>query len=132
MMPPGFTFQDKIEINVVSGGVGAAGRLLHRLLRLPAGILPLRRRPCAPSDLAQDLGFSGLKVRHPINRPGVWDEIAVFQGASYFRAVAHGTIYGLSARGLAIGTGGPGSRKSSRSSPPSGCRSRSRAIPCCG
>ena len=53
------------------------------------------------------MGFSGIRIRHPINRPGVWDEFAVFQGASYFRAVAHDTIYGLSARGLAIGTGGP-------------------------
>jgi glucans biosynthesis protein len=53
------------------------------------------------------MGFSGIRFRHPVNRPGVWDEVAVFQGASYFRAVAHDTYYGLSARGLAIGTGGP-------------------------
>ena len=53
------------------------------------------------------MGFSGLRLRHPINRPGVWDDFAVFQGASYFRAVAHDTLYGLSARGLAVGTGGP-------------------------
>jgi glucans biosynthesis protein len=33
--------------------------------------------------------------------------VLVFQGASYFRAVARDTLYGLSARGLAIGTGGP-------------------------
>ena len=31
----------------------------------------------------------------------------MFQGASYFRAVAHDTLYGLSARGLAIGTASP-------------------------
>ena len=31
----------------------------------------------------------------------------MFQGASYFRAVAHDTLFGLSARGLAIGTAGP-------------------------
>ena len=60
-------------------------------------------RPASPSDM----GFSGIRFRYPINRPGVWDEVAVFQGASYFRAVAHDTLYGLSARGLAIGTGGP-------------------------
>jgi glucans biosynthesis protein len=53
------------------------------------------------------MGFSGVRFRYPLNRPGIWDEFAVFQGASYFRAVARGTIYGLSARGLAIGTGGP-------------------------
>ncbi len=60
-----------------------------------------------PADMAQGMGFSGIRFRHPINRPGVWDEVAVFQGASYFRAVARDTLYGLSARGLAIGTAGP-------------------------
>jgi glucans biosynthesis protein len=37
----------------------------------------------------------------------VFDEIAVFQGASYFRAVSRGQVYGLSARGLAIDTAQP-------------------------
>ena len=32
------------------------------------------------------------------------DEFLVFQGASYFRAVARGQLYGLSARGLAVRT----------------------------
>jgi glucans biosynthesis protein len=54
-----------------------------------------------------DLGFSGLRILNPINRPDVFDEFCVFLGASYFRAVAKGQIYGLSARGLAIGTGDP-------------------------
>jgi glucans biosynthesis protein len=57
------------------------------------------------------MGFSGLRFRHPVNRPGVWDEVAVFQGASYFRAVARDTLYGLSARGLAIGTAGLGAEE---------------------
>lgn len=35
------------------------------------------------------------------------DEFLVFAGASYFRAVARGQIFGLSARGLAIGTADP-------------------------
>jgi glucans biosynthesis protein len=52
-----------------------------------------------------DIGFSGLRILNPINNPGVFDEFCVFLGASYFRAVARGQIYGLSARGLAIGTG---------------------------
>ena len=52
-----------------------------------------------------DIGFSGLRILNPINGPDVFDEFCVFLGASYFRAVAKGQIYGLSARGLAIGTG---------------------------
>jgi glucans biosynthesis protein len=52
-----------------------------------------------------DLGFAGFRIHAPINRPDYYDEVCVFLGASYFRAVAKGEIYGLSARGLAINTG---------------------------
>jgi periplasmic glucans biosynthesis protein len=51
-----------------------------------------------------DLGFAGFRLHAPINRPDYDDEVCVFLGASYFRAVAKGEIYGLSARGLAINT----------------------------
>ena len=106
LMPPGFTFQDKIEINIVSGGVAQPIAFSTDFFDFQPEFFPYPDGR-APSGLAEDLGFSGFRIRHPINRPGVWDEFAVFQGASYFRAVAHGTIYGLSARGLSIGTGGP-------------------------
>ena len=43
----------------------------------------------------------------PINRADYFDEVGVFLGASYFRAVAKGQNYGLSARGLAINTAEP-------------------------
>lgn len=51
-------------------------------------------------------GFSGMRVRHPLNTPEIMDEVAVFQGASYFRAIGQAMAYGLSARAVAIGTGG--------------------------
>ncbi len=57
--------------------------------------------------VADNLGFAGFRVHAPINRPDYYDEVCVFLGASYFRAVAKGQVYGLSARGLAIGTGDP-------------------------
>lgn len=53
------------------------------------------------------LPYAGLRLRHPLNNPDVWDEFAVFLGASYFRAVAKGQVYGLSARGLALDTAAP-------------------------
>jgi periplasmic glucans biosynthesis protein len=53
-------------------------------------------------------GYSGLRVFGPLERAGAANEIAVFQGASYFRGLARGTVHGLSARALALGTGGPG------------------------
>ncbi len=51
--------------------------------------------------------FSGLRLRYPLNKDGKKEECAVFLGASYFRAVAKGQNYGLSARGFANGTGDP-------------------------
>src|SRR5580704_14869388 len=57
---------------------------------------------------ADDLGFAGFRVHYPLNKPDVQDEVCAFLGASYFRAVARGQGYGLSARGLAIKTGDPG------------------------
>jgi glucans biosynthesis protein len=57
--------------------------------------------------LNPSLGFAGFRIHAPINVPGRFDELAVFLGASYFRAVAPGGVYGLSARGLAIGSGDP-------------------------
>lgn len=106
MLPPGFYFRDRIAVNLVENGTPR---------ELPFSTDYFTFHPDyfdypdgrAPSDLATDLSFSGLRFRRPINQPGVWDEVAVFQGASYFRAVARGTLYGLSARGLAIGTAGP-------------------------
>ena len=52
-------------------------------------------------------GFSGLRIHAPIDNPGVMDEFAVFQGASYFRAKAAGLGYGMSGRGLALNTAQP-------------------------
>lgn len=53
-----------------------------------------------------DLGFAGLRVHYPLNGREYKDEVIVFQGASYFRALGAGQRYGLSARGLAIDTVG--------------------------
>ncbi len=53
------------------------------------------------------LPVSGFRLRSQINSKPVWDEFLVFQGASYFRAVAQHLLYGLSARGLAINTAEP-------------------------
>ena len=50
------------------------------------------------------LGFAGFRVHYPVNTPKYKDEILTFLGASYFRAVGKGQVYGLSARGLAVDT----------------------------
>lgn len=53
---------------------------------------------------AEGLGFNGFRVHYAVNKPGYKDEVLVFQGASYFRALGKGQGYGLSARGLAVDT----------------------------
>ncbi len=57
----------------------------------------------APADTVLP-GVAGFRLTHPLNRPGVWDEVVAFLGASYFRALGRGSVYGISARGLAINT----------------------------
>lgn len=52
--------------------------------------------------LPEDLGFNGFRLHYPLNSQEYLDEVIVFQGASYFRALGRGLHYGLSARGLAI------------------------------
>ena len=60
-----------------------------------------------------DLGFAGFRLHYAFPDTPAWrakgfqEEFLVFLGASYFRLRAAGQEYGLSARGLAIGTGAP-------------------------
>ena len=54
--------------------------------------------------IPKDIGFAGFRLHFPIKNPAYKDEVAVFLGASYFRALGRNEIYGLSARGLAIDT----------------------------
>ena len=50
------------------------------------------------------LGYAGFRVVYPVNRPDKEDEVMSVLGASYFRVIGRGQVYGLSARGLAIDT----------------------------
>jgi glucans biosynthesis protein len=59
------------------------------------------------SRVPQSLGYAGFRVHYPINRPDYRDEVIVFVGGSYFRALGKDLAFGLSARGLAIDTALP-------------------------
>ena len=59
-----------------------------------------------PDDIKQSdgVGIAGVRINHSLN--GVDSkEVMVFLGASYFRAIGEGQVYGLSGRGLAVDTG---------------------------
>lgn len=76
-------------------------------------VRPIEYRPemfdmgSVPRPVEKDLGFAGFRLHAPINRPDYYDEVAVFLGASYFRAVGRNLGYGLSSRGLALNTADP-------------------------
>jgi periplasmic glucans biosynthesis protein len=55
--------------------------------------------------LRSSLGYAGFRIHAQVNRPDYYDELAVFLGASYFRALGANQLYGLSARGLAVDSG---------------------------
>jgi len=57
------------------------------------------------ASLSKGLLYTGFRIHFPLNNSNSLEEFAVFQGASYFRVISEGQIYGLSARGLAINTG---------------------------
>lgn len=57
-----------------------------------------------PGFFSSPDGYSGIRVKYPVNSEEVYDELIVFQGASYFRALGAGHTYGLSLRGLTMNT----------------------------
>lgn len=93
---PGLYFDRPVEISVVEDGIAR---------RVPFDLARFDRSDQFP-DLPDDatLGYSGLRLRAELTTPDIYQEFCVFQGASYFRAVATGQTYGLSARGLAVRT----------------------------
>jgi glucans biosynthesis protein len=100
LLYPGFIFDVAVNINLVVAGT--ARRVLFTNELFGYG-------PDVPAVAASGeyTGYSGFRVRAPLNAPDYLDEFLVFQGASYFRAVAKGQLYGISARGLAVRTARP-------------------------
>src|SRR5438552_12911664 len=92
----GFFYANRVDIYEVANG--QATRIAYQPDSFSFGDTP-------PPNPGADLGFAGFRLHTPINRPDYHDEVCVFLGASYFRAVAKGELYGLSARGLSINTG---------------------------
>ncbi len=93
----GYAFSAPMQINVVENG--QARRLAYDAANFDFGAV----KP--PAD-NKDMGFSGFRVLR--TREGEAPaEVAIFQGASFFRAIAKGQTYGVAARGLTIRTADP-------------------------
>ncbi len=96
----GFYFKERIDVAVVDGAearhVAYEPRLFGFGDRVP--------RPLPE----EDIGFAGFRIATDVARePEHFGEFLVFQGASYFRSLAVGQAYGISARGLAVKTASP-------------------------
>ncbi|MGH8529294.1 MAG: glucan biosynthesis protein G [Nevskiales bacterium] len=93
---PGFIYNRPVQINLITD---------DKPRRLPFNPLDFDYRTNRLSrDDLQNVGFAGLRVHYRLNRPDIVDEVLVFQGASYLRALGRGQRYGLSARGVAVDT----------------------------
>ncbi|MEI8146908.1 MAG: glucan biosynthesis protein G [Alphaproteobacteria bacterium] len=96
----GFIYQQPVVVNVIREGIATPVAYAANLFDTG------RNRFERP--LPVDLGFAGFRLHHPLNDPRVHDELISFLGASYFRFLGRGQKYGLSARGIAVNTAGPG------------------------
>jgi len=93
---PGLYYNRVVRVNVVE----------------PKGVHPVEFSPnqfdYGKNDFAsrvpQKLGYAGFRVHYPIRTRDYYDEIIVFLGASYLRAVGKEEGFGLSARALGIDT----------------------------
>ncbi|MDF1726499.1 MAG: glucan biosynthesis protein G [Sulfitobacter sp.] len=99
VFPPGLYFPRPVAIHMVEGGQA-------RPLLFDLDVFD-RTDQFPKVEIDETLGYSGLRLRAELERQGIFQEYAVFQGASYFRGIGTGETYGLSARGLALKTGDP-------------------------
>ncbi|MDX8349421.1 glucan biosynthesis protein G [Cognatiyoonia sp. IB215446] len=101
LLPPGLYFPDPVKVDRMT----------------PDGLQEIAFSPQVFSyepryfddipETSPGAGFTGMRLRYPLNAPDRMDEVLVMQGASYFRAIGEAMVYGLSARTVAVGTGGP-------------------------
>lgn len=98
---PGYLFREPVAVNEYTDTHQQRIRLSEAFFNY--GPLVGQR-----GELPPDAGFAGFRLHAPLNRPDYFDELAVFQGASYWRALGKGQRYGISSRGIAVNTGAEG------------------------
>lgn len=94
----GWLFKEPVRLHTVADGK-------ERLIKFTGEDFEYRK-PLDAADFKDMVmpGTAGFRVHYPLNRPDVMDELVAFLGASYFRSLGRGNVYGLSARGIAVNT----------------------------
>jgi periplasmic glucans biosynthesis protein len=99
VLPAGFLFTLPVHVSIVEGGIAREITATQTTFDIDPSVAKVLGN--------MQLPLSGMRLQTRLNSRSTWDEFAVFQGASYFRAVPKDAGYGLSARGLAIRTAHP-------------------------
>jgi glucans biosynthesis protein len=97
-MHAGFIYKTPVRINIIEDGEA-------REIQYGSHLFNFGPKLQVPPIYDQPL-FSGFRLKAPLDSERQ-DEFLVFQGASYFRALGSGQLYGTSARGIAIDTAEP-------------------------
>ncbi len=92
----GFQYRTPVEIVIVENGMGTPIAYSPSLFDFKA---PLK----APPEDSRS-GFSGLSAETAIHDADGYAAFLTFQGATFFRALAAGQVFGLSARALSVNT----------------------------
>lgn len=99
LFAPGFLYKNLVDIDVVENSHTFPLELTESSFSVPTDAI---------EKLLTQVGqYAGMRLHYPISDNDTKDEFIMFQGASYFRTLSKGQIYGLSNRGLAIDVAQP-------------------------
>lgn len=90
----GYLYRDRVDIHLVEEGEMLPVEFEPNMFQYNRG---------EPEDIAKDLGFAGLRIVADPKGKAPFEAVS-FLGASYFRSVPLGGVYGASARGIAVNT----------------------------
>jgi glucans biosynthesis protein len=95
-----YLFPRRVRMFVLNNGTAAEVPFSYKMFDYSGSTIePLR--------LPEDLGFAGFRLLYDWPGKDYNSEFVSFLGASYFRAIGAGEVYGASARGLSVGMGEP-------------------------
>ncbi|PAW70535.1 MAG: hypothetical protein B9S30_02330 [Verrucomicrobiia bacterium Tous-C5FEB] len=98
---PGYLYREPVTLNEFTSSHQQRIRLAEAFFNYG----PLIQKH---GELPPDGGFAGFRLHHQLNSPDYFDELIVFQGASYWRALGRNQRWGISSRGIAVDTGAEG------------------------